>query len=284
MKYSHYNPSQTSFHAISLGENQEGAESASTGFRQSELFELIWIKKGYGAVTVDLENRLISDNSLFCLVPGQINRFPAGQEFVGYKIAFSREFLCADSALPHLPPALGYGARGGQLEVLALGKEMQTEVESIVEMILWEYHNRQTMWAQMLHGLLKVLIGYFPSNANVAGLEPTGNDSLAFNRFMALLDQKFAFQRQVAAYASDLAVSSNYLSEIVKRVSGHSASHHIQQRVLLEAKRKAVSSSRSMKEIALELGFEDSSTFSKFFKTMTQVNFSEFRRGWVTGV
>ncbi|MBO9611385.1 MAG: helix-turn-helix domain-containing protein [Dyadobacter sp.] len=276
-----YNASQSSFYATTLGDAPGAFSESCFGFQKSELFELIWVKKGQGAFTVDLEKSLVSDNSLFCLFPGQISRLVAGPELVGYKIAFSREFLCAGSGLAYLPPALDYAGRAGQFEVLRLNMEMQTEVETIIEMIVWEYNNRQRLWAQMLHGLLKVLIAFFPSsfNADTPG-QQFRTDYLVFNRFMNLLDGKFALQRQVAAYASDLAVSSNYLSEIIKRVSGYSASHHIQQRVLLEAKRKAVSTSKSMKEIALELGFDDPSTFSKFFKTMTQVNFSDFRNRW----
>lgn len=281
MKYTNYNCSPKGFHAMRLGTDQSAAGAAWTRFQQSELFELIWIKKGHGTFTVDLENRLIGDNSLFCLFPGQINRLAAGEELTGYKIAFSHEFLCAGSALPPLPPALSYTGHGGQLQVLSLSTEMQTEVETIVEMIVWEYANRQRLWAQMLHGLLKVLLACFPSHSPIADAgQPAGTDHLVFNRIINLLDRRFTSQRQVAAYASDLAVSPNYLSEIVKRVSGHSASHHIQQRVLLEAKRKAVSSGKSVKEIALDLGFGDPSAFSKFFKTMTGANFSDFRNSW----
>jgi len=258
---------------------RSAGDPARSSFRQSEMYELIWIKKGAGAFTVDLENRQIADNTLFCLFPGQINRFAASPDLVGYKIAFSREFLCGDSTLPHLPPPLDYAGRSRKLEVLRLSHEAQSEVESIVEMIIWENTNRQRLWAQMLHGLLRVLIAHFPSNFATAG-QSLRADYQVFNRFMGLLDRKFTIQRQVSAYASDLAVTSNYLSEIVKRVSGYSASYHIQQRVLLEAQRKAVSSSVSMKCIALELGFDDPSTFSKFFRTLTGINFSDFRNTW----
>ncbi|OJV20485.1 MAG: AraC family transcriptional regulator [Dyadobacter sp. 50-39] len=270
-----YNGCQAGFHAERLG------DGSRTGFRQSELFELIWIKKGHGAFTVDMENRPVGDNCLFCIFPGQINRFNEKEEFEGYKIAFSREFLCAGSSLSHLPQALDYTRPGTELEILNLGKEIQTEVETIVEMMVWEYTHRPQLWTQMLHGLLKVLLAYLPAQPDSEAASClTAADHLVFNRFRNLLDRKFTAQRQVSAYASDLAVSSNYLSEIVKRVSGHSAAHHIQQRVLLEAKRKAVSTSFSMKKIALDLGFDDPSTFSKFFKTMAGSSFSDFRSGW----
>ncbi len=65
----------------------------------------------------------------------------------------------------------------------------------------------------------------------------------------------------VKEYAEILAVSPNYLNEIVKEFSGFSASHHIQQRLIIEAKRKAVYEGYSMKEISYHLGFWDPFSF-----------------------
>lgn len=274
-----YYNSQKHFYAISLLDDHKGTTNA--GFRQSELFELIWIKRGFATVTVDLESRFVSDNNFFCLVPGQINRFTVEDELIGYRIAFSQDFICGGTRLPYLPAAMDYVCRGGGLMVLSLCDEMQNEIETLIEMIVAEYSTRQSLWEEMLHGLLNALVGYIPPKREIVAPSQSGTDYLVFNRFMKLLDQKFTSQRQVGAYASDMAVSANYLSEIVKRVSGYSASHHIQQRVLLEAKRKAVSSDVSMKAIALELGFDDPSTFSKFFKSLTHMNFSDFRDCWL---
>lgn len=281
MKNSDRNTSKIRFHVEYLGD-KGGSATSHAPYRQSEMFELIWIKKGNGAFTIDLENRQIRDNTLLCIFPGQINRFIAAQEVVGYKIAFSEEFLGSGNTYAHLPPALDYAARDRHSQTLTLTHEAQSKVQEIVDMILWEYSNRPSMWPQMLHGLLKMLIAHF-SQRNDAQMRLPSNDRMVFGRFMTLLDKNFTWQRQVSGYASDLAVTSNYLSEVVKRVSGHSASIHIQRRVLLEAKRKAVSSDNSMKAIARELGFEDSSTFSKFFKTQTGINFTDFRSSWNNG-
>ena len=82
----------------------------------------------------------------------------------------------------------------------------------------------------------------------------------------------------VSDYAGELFISPSYLNEIVKRISGFTASHHIQQRIVLEAKRLAIYSGSSMKEIAYLLGFEDIAYFSKYFKTFSGTNFRDFKR------
>ncbi|GGN12149.1 AraC family transcriptional regulator [Dyadobacter beijingensis] len=267
------------FHAECLADARQHW-SVPAGYHQLDIFEMIWIKEGRGTMMVDLEKRPITDNTLYCLFPGQIHRMAAEQDLVGYKIAFSGDFLSAGNAAHQLPAALNYPGRGERIQVMRLNSEVQPEIEEVVRTIVWEYANDQQLKADMLHGLLRILIAYF-SRRGTYDLRAPGNDEMVFSRFMNMLDRDFRSQKQVSAYAADMAVTSNYLSEVVKRVSGYSASHHIQQRILLEAKRKAITTRSSMKTIGLELGFDDSSTFSKFFKTKTGVNFSDFRSGWV---
>jgi AraC-like DNA-binding protein len=92
------------------------------------------------------------------------------------------------------------------------------------------------------------------------------------------VEQKFITHKKVTEYADHLAVTPNYLNEIVKRASGFPASHHIQQRIVLEAKRHATYSDSSMKEIAYHLGFDDIAHFSKFFKNVVGQSFTDFKK------
>ena len=93
-----------------------------------------------------------------------------------------------------------------------------------------------------------------------------------------MVDQNFVEKKMVNDYASDLFVSPNYLSSVVKKGTGYSASYHIQQRIILEAKRLALDPGINMKEIGYKLGYEDVAHFSKFFKINGGVNFTNFRR------
>jgi AraC-like DNA-binding protein len=93
-----------------------------------------------------------------------------------------------------------------------------------------------------------------------------------------LVDSKFRDLKLVTQYASRLRISPNYLNEAVKSILGYPASHYIRNRIILEAKRKAIYSNESMKEIAYSLGFDNTAHFSKYFKNSSGMCFSTFKK------
>ena len=97
-------------------------------------------------------------------------------------------------------------------------------------------------------------------------------------RFMMLLRENIVHKKMVANYAGELCVTPGYLNRVVKKVSGFPASYHIQQYIILEAKRQAIHLGSTMKEIAYTLGFTDPAHFSKFFKNGNGASFSQFKR------
>ena len=60
----------------------------------------------------------------------------------------------------------------------------------------------------------------------------------------------------------------NYFNEVIKKITGRSAGHHIRERIILEAKRLALYSEINMKEIAYELGFIDLAISVNFLKLL----------------
>lgn len=95
--------------------------------------------------------------------------------------------------------------------------------------------------------------------------------------FRLLLEQKFATMNKPADYANALHISSVYLRECVRKVTGLSPSEFIQNRIVLEAKRLLYYSDKTVKEIAIALGYEDYSYFSRLFKKNAGVTALEFR-------
>ncbi|MNG68989.1 HTH-type transcriptional activator Btr [compost metagenome] len=95
--------------------------------------------------------------------------------------------------------------------------------------------------------------------------------------FFLLLEQNFLTLKRPAAYATQFNISVSYLNESVKNVTGFPVSHHIQQRVILEAKRLLYHSDKSVKEIAFELGYEDYPYFSRLFTKICGMSAKAFR-------
>ncbi|MBL0745544.1 helix-turn-helix domain-containing protein [Chryseolinea lacunae] len=103
-------------------------------------------------------------------------------------------------------------------------------------------------------------------------------------RFERLLKDYFAqdtlIERgipEVKYFASELNVSSNYLSDLLSKYTGKTTHEHIHLQITDKAKSLLWGTKKSISEIAYELGFEHSSHFTKVFKSKTGVSPREFR-------
>lgn len=99
-----------------------------------------------------------------------------------------------------------------------------------------------------------------------------------FKSFQKLVEQNFVDWHQVADYADALACSQKSLTRATLEVTGASAKSFISSRVNLEAKRLLVQSDSTISTISGQLGFDDTTSFVKFFKRETGLTPGEFRR------
>lgn len=76
---------------------------------------------------------------------------------------------------------------------------------------------------------------------------------------------------------TELNMSANYLSDLLKKETGRNAQDHIHYFVIEQAKNKLLNSSDSASEIAYDLGFEYPQYFSRLFKKKTGATPAEYR-------
>jgi AraC-like DNA-binding protein len=84
----------------------------------------------------------------------------------------------------------------------------------------------------------------------------------------------------VAHVAEKLNVSAGYLSGLLKVLTGLNTQQHIHQKLIEKAKEKLSTTGLTVSEIAYELGFEHPQSFSKLFKTKTNLSPLEFRQSF----
>lgn len=242
-------------------------------------FELVWVLEGSGDYLVDNEQHEVGADMVYCLTPGQLHQFKPDTDTKGFVITFSPEFLL----MPEDNAALIFHASSfhklSGTTIIQLSADIREEMEDLAGKMLKEFASFLLLRSEILRGLLNIFMIYLTRQyrPTVASVVKAGNKALV-NRFFSIVEKKYMEYKLVAEYADELAVTPNHLNEMVKKVSGFPASHHIRQRVILEAKRLATYSGSSMKEIAYSLGFDDIAHFSKFFKNFSGRSFTDYKR------
>lgn len=109
-------------------------------------------------------------------------------------------------------------------------------------------------------------------------IQQTDNSSaLLFTRFMNLLPEYSKTEREVAFFADKLCVSAKYLSEVVKKSSGHPASYWINGYAMQEILAYLKRSDLTLAEISNKMNFYNPAHFTRFVKKQTGDSPSELK-------
>ena len=90
-----------------------------------------------------------------------------------------------------------------------------------------------------------------------------------FNEFLSLLNQQHKAERAVQYYAKQLNITPKYLSSIVHKFTGMTASQAIDQYVVYAIKQTLYSNEYNIKKVSEEYNFQSQSFFGRYFKRIT---------------
>ncbi|RYG53055.1 MAG: helix-turn-helix domain-containing protein [Chitinophagaceae bacterium] len=243
-------------------------------------FVIIWVKKGSGVHIIDLDKFELQDDTVFCITPGQVHQLKQNGPVEGYVLSFTAEFMGTDESNFDLLFNTGLFNTFSHSPVIKVDSSVKDEMEEAIGRMMKEFANFYILRSEILRGFLKIFLIYLTRQFEKTNHPPAQSKNIELmRRFLALLEKQYTHKKMVTDYAEQLVVTPNYLNEVVKKISGFSASHHIQQRIILEAKRQAAFSNVTMKEIAYHLGFDDMAHFSKFFKNGSGMSFTDFKKG-----
>jgi AraC-like DNA-binding protein len=163
---------------------------------------------------------------------------------------------------------------------LALKKETQILLSQTASLgIQYSERKQEKLYHQILKESCNTLVALVASQY-LAQAKPAQHFSrfeVITKAFRSLLERSFTTIKSPMAYAKELNISTPYLNECVKTTTGYPVSYHIQQRIVLEAKRLLYHSGKSVKEIAGDLGYEDHSYFVRLFAKVTGITPLAFR-------
>jgi AraC-like DNA-binding protein len=244
---------------------------------RAEHFEIAWFTGGSGFLQVDEQIYEIDPDSLYFLAPGCLSRRDQRTALRGYHMSFSLEFLYVNGIQHGITRWLESQAVKVQVPVLRNETDTRGRIGQIILEINREFNDNTDMSSDIISGLLSILLMYLKRKAGDI-YNPATTETQMVRDFLTSVKRQFTNKRMVYDYAIELSVTPNYLNRIVKRLTGTTASDHIQQQIVLEAKRQVIQCNASMKEVAYNLGFDNLAHFSRFFKNKCGQSYSAFKK------
>ncbi|MDR6568157.1 helix-turn-helix domain-containing protein [Chitinophaga ginsengisegetis] len=171
-------------------------------------------------------------------------------------------------------------------EALFLSEKEETTVNNIIQNIQQEYHSNIDKFSQqIIISQIETLLNYAERFYHRQFITRKISHHKTLSRLEELLADYFSNDDlkglpTVQYIASALNVSPKYLSSLLKVLTGQTAQQHIHEKLIEKAKEKLSTTDLSVSEIAYELGFEHSQSFSKLFKSKTNFSPLEFRQSF----
>lgn len=242
-----------------------------------EVLEIIMVKHGDGELACDTMNFPLRSMSIYILAPNQV-RCLHNTRATGYIIRVAPDFI--QQLDGHFD--ISFIIRLAVIQNKVLSVENMTnlhDMEFLVMKLISEFEQHALKRPAVVRSFVKLVLIRLSLGLKGVNSANTYDRNIDLLRsFFLLLWRQSSSRKLVADYANELCVTPNYLNATVRRLTGFTASHHIQQHIVTEAKRHAIYSVLQMKEIADHLGFEDHAHFSKFFKNYSGMSFSTFRK------
>jgi AraC family transcriptional activator of pobA len=247
---------------------------------KTDYYELVLCLRGSYKKTIGHFVFDVYPHSIHLVSPAYIHSSEnSSDDLLLYRVLFKKEFLTnsffkeniVDNLLevnPDYPPIYG------------LPEESCLAVKALYDKIRKESSEENTFHLPMIRLMVTELLYEMNRACEKCLLNSTRHLSRQYmlaNQFKKLVQEHFLTLKTVQEYANMLFVSAKHLTEVIKSETGQNALYVIHNRLLLEAQYLLSSSGLSVKEIAIQLNFDNSSHFSRFFKRFTGVNPSDFK-------
>jgi len=241
-------------------------------------YKIIWAKDNDVMVGVDGYHVTIMKDHIGYFTPLNILRVePYTKGAVSY--SFNREFYCIRDHDKEVS-CNGFLFFGSSLPpMLKLDEKEKESFDLLLRFFIEEFENKDHIQGEMLMVLLKRFLlkstRLMKENLIDPGLKDDKLDII--RQYNLLVETHFREKHRVADYADLLYKSPKTLANLFAKFNNLSPSMVINQRIILETKRLLRFSDKHLSEISEELGFAETSHFSKFFKKQVGISPREYK-------
>jgi AraC-like DNA-binding protein len=236
----------------------------------------------YGQLQYDLHR-----HALMCVAPGQIGgKADTGEEIhtKGWALLFDTELLRGTELGRRMADYTYFNYSVS--EALLMSDEQRLSIVSLLEQMRQELHREEDVHTlrivtSQVEQVLELVARYYSLQLSISA-QSSNSDLLP--RFEQLLRQYYAQQLQrqhglptVKYCAQQLFLSPNYFGDLIRELTGDTATSHI-RRFLMQRAQQLLISGATITETSEQLGFDYPQHFTRQFKKHFGLTPSEFIR------
>ncbi|WP_264534920.1 AraC family transcriptional regulator [Flavobacterium sp. N1736] len=238
---------------------------------------LIFIASGTHIMKVGYEEYKTVSNEIIVVPAGQIFSIEnVNSTHNGYICQFHPDILIGKYGNREMLNDFDFLKISGNPKI-SLSVEDVKSITSILNRLQQEYSETETANLNIVQAYLIAL--FYEMNKNkVQTFKTVSAAEMLTGRFRELIHNNIKTHHLVNYYASLLNVTPNHLNKSVKSATGQTATKWIDETILLEAKYLLFQTTLSVSEIAIEVGHEDHSYFSRFFKKYEGITPIQYRK------
>ena len=252
-------------------------------------FYSISVKRNCGKIRYGQQKYDFNEGVMYFIAPGQVfsvEHNPDEPKQTGWMILIHPDFLWNTPLAKTIKQYeyFGYAVN----EALFLSEKEEATIIGILQNIQQEYHTNIDKYSQsIIISQIETLLNYSERFYQRQFITRRITNHQILDRLEVLLTDYFNSGDlatkglpSVQNIAEMLNVSPSYLSSLLKVLTGQSTQQHIHDKLIEKAKERLSTTDLSISEIAYELGFEHPQSFSKLFKTKTNLSPLEFRQSF----
>lgn len=266
------------FYVSNLREHIRQHKSKITKPHKHSSYLCILFTKGIGSHEIDFSTYAVKPGNLFVISPGKTHHWELSDDVDGFIFTHTKDAYdlhYSHTMISNFP----FFQSVQNSPLIELEESHFSEIVSIFESMLSEYSSQEMLKHQVLVSYSDIMYAKLSRIYLKGETEQVINHSLysqKFNELEKLIEEHFVLEKSPSKYASMMNITPKHLNRITQSVIGKTTSEVILDRILLEAKRIMLHTSKSFSEIAIGLGYEDYAYFSRLFKQKTGLTPSQF--------
>jgi len=242
---------------------------------------LVYFTSGSGTHEIDFRKYSIEPGVVFFMQPGQLHHWEFSDDTEGIVVLHSAEFFSQHirGVVLERFPVFQSRLNEPKLNISDKSFNHNTILEKIfaefVGSEVFKYLHAANLLCEYYIILSRFFVKQYPDTIDQNTLYLT-----KFRELETTIDNHFVTEKGVEFYANQLNISSRHLNRICQQVANKTFIKLLTERVMLEARHLLSSKEMNFSEIALQLGYEEYSYFSKLFKQYCGSTPKAFREGY----